>query len=216
MNSNYIIRMETPADYRLVEEMTKRAFWNVYVPGCDEHYLTHVMRDSVDFIPELNLVLELEGKIIASVKYLKSRLKDEDGNMKEIVSFGPLCVEPDYQRSGYGKILLEYSFDVAKAMGYEVITNFGDPANYVARGFKSCHKYNVCLEGDVYHSSLLVKELVPGVLDGRKWYFYESPVGELMSEEGFVEFDKTFPVMEKAWRPSQEIFYIQCRSTIGN
>lgn len=208
--------METPADYRLVEEMTKRAFWNVYVPGCDEHYLTHVMRDSVDFIPELNLVLELEGKIIASVKYLKSRLKDEDGNMKEIVSFGPLCVEPEYQRDGYGKVLLEYSFDVAINLGYDVITIFGDPANYVARGFKSCHKYNVCLEGDVYHSSLLVKELVPGVLDGRKWYFYESPVGELMSAEGFEEFDKTFPVMEKAWQPSQEIFYIQCRSTIGN
>lgn len=75
----YIIRKETPADYRAVEEMTKRAFWNVYVPGCDEHYLTHVMRDSADFVPELNLLLELDGKIIASVKYMKSRLKDEDG-----------------------------------------------------------------------------------------------------------------------------------------
>lgn len=216
MNNNYIIRKETPVDYRVVEEMTKRAFWNVYVPGCDEHYLTHVMRDSVDFVPELNLVLELDGKIIASVKYMKSRLKDENGLEKEIVSFGPLCVEPEYQRQGYGKALLEYSFDVAKEMGYDVITNFGDPANYAARGFKSCHKYNVCLEGDVYHSSLLVKELVPGALDGRKWYFYESPVGELMSQEGYEEFDKTFPAMEKAWRPSQEIFYIQCRSSIGN
>ena len=216
MNNNYIIRKETPADYRFVEEMTKRSFWNVYVPGCDEHYLTHVMRDSVDFIPELNLLLELEGKIMASVKYMKTCLKDENGFTKEIVSFGPLCVEPDYQRQGYGKVLLEYSFNVAKKLGYDVITNFGDPANYVARGFKSCHKYNVCLEGDVYHSSLLVKELVPGALDGRKWYFYESSVGELMSEEGFGEFDKTFPVMEKAWRPSQEIFYIQCRSTMGS
>ncbi len=216
MNNNYIIRMETPADYRAVEEMTKRAFWNVYVPGCDEHYLTHVMRDSADFVPELNLLLELDGKIIASVKYMKSRLKDENDLVKEIVSFGPLCVEPEYQRDGYGKALLDYSFAVAKDLGYDVITNFGDPANYVARGFKSCHKFNVCLEGDVYHSSLLVKELVPGALDGRKWYFYESPVGELMSEEGFAEFDSTFPVMEKAWRPSQEIFYIQCRSTIGN
>lgn len=216
MNKNYIIRKETPADYRMVEEMTKRAFWNVYVPGCDEHYLTHVMRDSVDFIPELNLVLELDGEIIASVKYLKSRLKDESGLEKDIVSFGPLCVEPKYQRTGYGKALLEYSFDVAKDMGYEAITIFGDPTNYVARGFKSCHKYNVCLEGDVYHSSLIVKELVPDSLDGRKWYFYESPVGELMTEKGFKEFDKTFPVMEKAWRPSQEIFYIQCRSSIGN
>ncbi len=216
MNNNYIIRMETPADYRAVEEMTKRAFWNVYVPGCDEHYLTHVMRDSADFVPELNLLLELDGKIIASVKYMKSRLKDENDLVKEIVSFGPLCVESEYQRDGYGKALLDYSFAVAKDLGYDVITNFGDPANYVARGFKSCHKFNVCLEGDVYHSSLLVKELVPGALDGRKWYFYESPVGELMSEEGFAEFDSTFPVMEKAWRPSQEIFYIQCRSTIGN
>ncbi len=215
MNKNYIIRKETPADYRIVEEMTKRAFWNVYVPGCDEHYVTHVMRDHKDFISELNLVLELDGKIIASVKYLKSCLKDEDGFKKEIISFGPLCVEPEYQRKGYGKALLEYSFEVAAHMGYDVIINFGDPANYAARGFKSCHKYNVCLEGEVYHSSLLVKELVSNALDGRKWYYYESDAFAGITPEAVEEFDKTFPAMEKAWRPSQEIFYIQCRSTIG-
>ncbi len=216
MNKNYIIRKETPADYRMVEEMTRAAFWNVYVPGCSEHYLTHVMREHEDFISELNLVLELEGEIIATVKYTKSFLKDEAGCEKPILSFGPFCVLPKYQRQGYGKALLEYSFDIAKDMGYDVIAIFGDPANYVARGFKSCQKFNVCLEGNIYHSSLIVKELVPNALDGRKWYCYESKVFEGITDEATEEFDKTFPVMEKAWRPSQEIFYIQCRSSIGN
>lgn len=216
MNTNYIIRKETPADYRMVEEMTREAFWNVYVPGCSEHYLTHIMREHKDFISELNLVLELEGEIIATVKYTKSYLKDENGYEKPILSFGPFCVLPKYQRQGYGKALLEYSFDIAKDMGYDVIAIFGDPANYVARGFKSCQKFNVCLEGDIYHSSLIVKELVPDTLDGRKWYCYESPLFDNLPEEEIEEFDKTFPVMEKAWRPSQEIFYIQCRSSIGN
>lgn len=100
---------ETPEDYREVEELNKKAFWNVNVPGCDEHYIAHILREHSDFIPELDLVLTLNGKIIANIMYTRAKLMDETGAEKEIVTFGPLSVLPEYQRRGYGKKLLEHS-----------------------------------------------------------------------------------------------------------
>ena len=99
------IRNETPADYQIVEDMTRRAFYNLYIPGCVEHYLVHVMRGHEDFIPELDFVLELDGQIIGNIMYTKARLTDEAGTEKEILTFGPVCVMPEYQRQGYGRKL---------------------------------------------------------------------------------------------------------------
>ena len=124
---NIIIRNETEKDYRAVEELTREAFWNVYKPGADEHYFVHTMRNHPDFIPELAFVLEKDGEIIGNIMYTKAWLEDEAGNRKEILSFGPLCVAPKYQRQKLGKILIEHSFDVARKMGYDVNINFGNP-----------------------------------------------------------------------------------------
>ena len=214
MNKNYIIRQETEKDYKAVENLTREAFWNVYKEGCDEHYLVHVARGHEDFIPELALVIELDGEIIAHVMYMKAMLKDAQGNEKQILSFGPVCVHPEYQRLGYSRILLEYSFGIAKDLGYGVIAIFGDPANYVARGFRSSHRYHVCLEGDVYPAALLVKQLKENALDERTWYYYESSAFEAMTEEGLAQFEAQFPPKKKEWKPSQEIFYIQSHSTV--
>ena len=216
MNKNdYIIRLETPADYRAVENLNREAFWNLSVPGATEHFLAHVMRDHEDFIPELDFVIEVEGKVIASIMYAKSKLIDESGEVKDIISFGPICVLPEYQRKGYGKILIEHSFAKAAEMGYDAVVIFGNPDNYVSRGFKSCIKYNVCLEGDFFPGALLVKELREGVLDGRKWYYHASPVEELLGdEEKFKLFDAEFPPKTKAWQPSQEEFFIHSHSLL--
>ncbi len=138
MNSRINVRNEKPEDYIKVEEMTRKAFWNLYVPGSNEHYLVHVMRQHKDFVPELDFVLELEGEIIGNVMYTKAKLVDESGEEKEILTFGPLSILPEYQRMGYGKMLLEYSFERAIALGYDVIVIFGNPYNYLSRGFMSC------------------------------------------------------------------------------
>ena len=106
-----IIRNELPSDYRAVEEMIKKAFWNLSVPGCNEHYFAHQVRKSEDFIPELDFVLEEDGKIIGHIIYVKAKLVAKDGTEKEILSFGPFTIHPDYQRKGYGRKLLEHSFD---------------------------------------------------------------------------------------------------------
>lgn len=213
---DYSIRPETPKDYHAVENLTREAFWNQNVPGCDEHYLVHKMRSHKDFIPELAFVLEKDGKIIGNIMYTKTKLVDENGNEKPILSFGPVSVLPEYQRKGYGKALIEYSFGKAVALGYDTIVIFGNPDNYVARGFKSCMKCRVCLEGERYPSSMMVKELKEGALDGRKWYFYESTIGEVCGDEAAVAaFDASFPCKAKEWKPSQEEFYIHSHSVIG-
>ena len=208
------IRRETEADYRAVEELHRNAFWNVHVPGCCEHYLAHVLRKHPDFIPELDLVYELDGEIVGNVMYTKSELLEEGGNSTGILTFGPIGVAPEYQRRGIGKALLEASFDIAAGLGYPAIAIFGDPDNYVARGFRSCKRYNVCLEGDVYPAALLVKELKPGFFDGRKLVFRESPAYEIQERDAEA-FDAGFPPKEKAFRPSQEMFFILSHSTIG-
>ncbi len=144
MNKNdYIIRLETPADYRAVENLNREAFWNLSVPGANEHYFAHILREHADFVPELDFIIEVDGKVIASIMYTKTKLIDEFGAEKIILSFGPICVLPGYQRMGYGKILIEHSFAKAVEMGYDTVAIFGNPDNYVSRGFKSCKKYNV-------------------------------------------------------------------------
>ena len=154
---DYTIRRETMNDYREVENLTREAFWNQYVPGCDEHYFVHMMRDHEDFIPELAFVLEKDGVIIGNIMYTRSKLVDENGNEKVILTFGPIGILPEYQRKGYGKALIEYSFERALELGYDTVVIFGNPGNYVGRGFKSCKKYQVCLGNEIYPSSLLVK-----------------------------------------------------------
>ncbi len=211
--NNIIIRLETPADYRAVEALTREAFWNQYVPGCNEHYFVHVMREHPDFVPELAFVLEQDGEIIGNVMYTKSRLVDRAGEEKTILSFGPVCIHPAYQRRGYSKYLLEHSFAKAQELGYDAIVIFGSPANYVGRGFVSCQKHNICLEGDYVPMALLCKELKNGAFDGRRWYFHESTASAPCEDEAAVAaFDAQFPHKEKGWKPSQEEFYIHCRS----
>lgn len=208
------IRRETETDHKTVEELTRRAFYNQYVPGCVEHYLVHTMRGHADFIPELDLVAELDGKVIGSVMYTKAWLTDETGAEKEALTFGPLAVAPEYQRQGYGKALLEDSFARAVRLGYDAVVIFGSPANYVGRGFKSCKKYQVCMEGGKYPAAMLVKELVPGALAGKQWTYRESTALEI-TEEAARQYDDTLEPMEKKHQPRQEEFYILSNSFLA-
>lgn len=211
---DYIIRPENSRDFRAVEEMAREAFWNLSVPGCTEHYFIHTMRSHPAFIPELDFVAEYQGRIIGCVMYCTAALRDEDGNVKTILSMGPLCIHPDYQRMGIGKALLNHTFALAADMGYDTVINFGNPDNYVARGYKSCKKFNVSLGGN-FPAALLVKELVPGVLSGRKWEYLPNDADAPCDDEEAVErFDADFPPKVKAWQPSQEEFYIHCHSAI--
>lgn len=207
------IRNEKEADYKIVEDITRKAFYNVYVPGCMEHYLVHIMRGHEDFIPELDFVIELDGQIVGNIMYTKAKLTDEGGTEKEIVTFGPVSILPEYQRNGYGKMLIGHSLKRAAELGYEAVVIMGSPANYVGSGFQCCKKYNVCVEKDKYPAAMLVKELKPGALDGRLWFYSDSPVMNVDEREAQA-FDDGLEKMEKKWMPSQEAFYIMSHAFV--
>lgn len=211
--SNLIIRNETEADYKIVEKITRDAFWDVNFLGCNEHYLAHILRDHKDFISELDFVVELDGQVIGNIMYTKSALVDENGAEKEILTFGPVSIAPEFQRMGYGKRLIEYSLEKAAEMGHEAVVIFGSPANYIPCGFKSCKKYNISLSDGTYPCAMLVKELKQDALSGKKWIYRESPAYSF-DEKDAEEFDKQFEKREKRYRRSQEEFYIYSHSVI--
>lgn len=199
--------------YRTVEELIKKTFWNLSVPGCNEHYLVHQVRKSKEYIPELDFVLEEDGKIIGHIIYVKAKLIADDGTEKEILSFGPFTIHPDYQRKGYGRKLLYHSFEVAREMGYDTVAIWGNPENYACYGFKNCKRFHVCLEENIFPVALMVKELEEGILADKSWKFIESPAHQ-MDESGFEEFDSTFEQMEKGYSYTQELFYIYSKSNV--
>jgi predicted N-acetyltransferase YhbS len=212
---NLDIRNETQSDYAEVEKITRAAFWNLYVPGCVEHYLIHQLRPHADFIPSLDLVLTLDSEIIGSIMYTKATLVDDGGKTKGITTFGPLCIKPEYQRRGYGKLLIETSFALAHTQGFDTVVIFGMPGNYVARGFKCCADLGVAMPNGQYPTAMLVKELVPGALAGHKWQYHESPAMEV-DMAAVEDYDRTLPPLPKQWQPSQEEFNIISRSTLSS
>lgn len=207
------IRNERETDYKIVEDITRKTFYNVYVPGCMEHYLVHIMREHEDFIPELDFVIEVDGQIVGNIMYTKAKLTDEAGAEKEIVTFGPVSILPKYQRKGYGKMLIEHSLKRAAELGYEAVVIMGSPANYVGSGFQCCRKYNICVEKEKYPAAMLVKELKPGALDGKLWFYSDSPVMNVDEREAQA-FDDGLEKMEKKWMPSQETFYIMSHAFV--
>lgn len=206
-------RQERPEDRDAVETLTRRAFYNQYVPGCVEHYLVHIMREHEDFIPELDFVAELDGEIIGNIMYTRAHLTAADGTRREILTFGPVCIAPEHQRRGYGKALMEHSFEAARQLGYGAVVIFGSPSNYVSRGFCSCRRYGISAEGGRYPAAMMALELVPGALDGGPWTYTDSPVMNI-SEEAAQAYDDTLPPMKREHRPSQEEFYILSHSFV--
>jgi predicted N-acetyltransferase YhbS len=209
MNVN--IRLETEDDYSRVEELTREAFWNLYAPGCDEHYLCHILRDHKDFITELDYVAEVDGCIIGSIMYSKSFLISDDCEKVPIVSFGPLCVHPEYQRKGIGTALIEKTKSLVEKMEIPAIIIYGDPHNYCKHGFKNGIDYNVSNMDGEFPLGLLVLEIKPGFFGRTKWKARQSDVFKYNQEDA-IEYDKKFKEKDKKIQYCQEIFKIQIRS----
>ena len=208
-----IIRNERKEDIHIVESLIRDAFWNVHEPGATEHYLAHQIRSHKDFVNELNMVAEIDGKIVGSIMYTVGELVSEEGFTKKCLSFGPIAVHPDYQRTGVGKALIKKTFELAKELGYESVIIFGHPSNYVARGFVSCIKMNVCVGDGYFPTALLVKPLVEHAFDGKRWSYRESPACQFEISDA-EEYDKFFPYKEKKKLPCQEEFFIYSHSSV--
>lgn len=200
-----IIRNETKEDYRKVEYLIREAFWNVYRPGCSEHYVLHCYRDDPAFVPELDFVMELNGEIIGQIIYVRSEIDCDDGKKLSIMTFGPIGIAPEYKRQGYGKRLLDYSMEKAKEAGVGALAITGNILFYGKSGFVSAKTKGVRYADDPEADYLLIKELIPGFLDGVSGT-YKDPDGYFVCEkdpEAFERFEATFPKKEKKKLPGQ-------------
>lgn len=142
-----IIRLEEEKDYFETENLTREAFWNVYREGCFEHLIIHNLRKDKSFVKELDYCIEIDNKIIANIVYAKGKLKLENGDIREILIFGPVSVLPEYQKKGYGEKLINYTIEKAKELGFDAIVIMGNPNYYKKLGFESCSKYKIYYEG---------------------------------------------------------------------
>ena len=203
--NNVIIRNETKEDYGKVENLTREAFWNVYRPGCTEHYVLHCYRNDPAFVSELDFVMELNDELIGQVIYVRSEIDCDDGRKLPIMTFGPIGIAPQYKRQGYGKRLLDYSMKKAKETGVGALAITGNILFYGKSGFVPAKTKGVRYADDPEADYFLIKELIPGFLDG-VCGTYKDPEGYFVCEknpEAFERFEATFPKKEKKKLPGQ-------------
>ena len=206
MNKNgYTIRLEKKEDYREVENLVRESFWNVYRPGCSEHYVIHVLRDDPAFVRELDFVMEKDGRLIGQNMFMKTVIEADDGSVVKVLTMGPIGITPELKRMGYGKALLDFSLEKASELGYGAVLFEGNIGFYGKSGFDYASRFGIRyhdLPEDADSSFFLCKELVPGYLDGITGV-YQTPQGYYVKDEDVEEFDKDFPVKEKLRLPGQ-------------
>ena len=206
MNTNdYTIRLEKKEEYREVENLVREAFWNVYRPGCSEHYVIHVLRDDPAFVKELDFVMERGGRIIGQNMFMKTVIEADDGRVIPVLTMGPIGIIPDLQRKGYGKKLLDYSLDKASAMGFGAVLFEGNIGFYGKSGFDYARNFSIRyhdLPDGADDSFFLCKELIPAYLNGITGV-YQTPQGYYVDDRDVEEFDKAFPAKVKLRLPGQ-------------
>ena len=206
MNTNNItIRIEKKEEYREVENLVRESFWNVYRPGCLEHYVLNQLRENPDFVAELDFVMEENGKLIGQNIFMKAVIKADDGRDIPIMTMGPICITPRLKRKGYGKVLLDYSLEKAAEMGCGAVCFEGNIDFYGKSGFTYASEFGIRYHGlpeGEDASFFLCKELIPGYLDGVTGE-YATPAGYFVDEAEAEEFDKAFPYKEKLKLPGQ-------------
>jgi len=206
MNTNdYTIRLEKKEEQRAVEALVREAFWNVYRPGCSEHYVIHVLRDDPDFVRELDFVMEQDGRLIGQNMFMRTIIDADDGRVIPVLTMGPIGIAPDRKRQGYGKKLLDYSLEKAAAMGFGAVLFEGNIGFYGHSGFRYARSFGIRyhdLPEGADDSFFLCKELIPGYLDGVTGV-YRTPRGYYVDNADVEEFDRAFPPREKLKLPGQ-------------
>lgn len=203
--NNYIIRSEKEEDYREVENLIRESFWNVYRPGCSEHYVIHVLRNDDAFVQELDFVMEKDNRLIGQNMFMKTIINADDGRDVPVLTMGPICIIPELKRQGYGKALLDYSLEKAKMLGFGAVLFEGNIEFYGKSGFDFASKFGIRyhdLPEDADASFFLCKELIPGYLNGITGV-YQTPKGYYVSDSDVEKFDKGFPYKEKLKLPGQ-------------
>ena len=205
MKNDCIIRLEKTEEHRETEALVREAFWNVYRPGCLEHYVLNQLRSDEAFVPELNFVMEKDGRLIGQNMFMRAAIKADDGSDLPIMTMGPICISPELQGQGYGKRLLDYSLEKAAELGCGALCFEGNINFYGKSGFTYASEFGIRYHGlpeGADASFFLCKELKKGYLDGISGE-YTPPKGYFVDEAQAEEFDKQFPPKEKLKLPTQ-------------
>ena len=205
MKKNCVIWLERPEEYRAVENLVRESFWNVYRPGCSEHYVIHVLRDDPAFVKELDFVMYLDDELIGQNMFMKTIIEADDGRVIPVLTMGPICITPKLKRQGYGKMLLDHSLGKAAEMGFGAVLFEGNIDFYGKSGFGCARNFGIRyhdLPEGADDSFFLCKELVPGYLKGITGV-YQTPKGYYVDDADVEDFDKTFPPKEKLRLPGQ-------------
>ena len=205
MKNDFIIRLEKTEEHRETEALVREAFWNVYRPGCLEHYVLNQLRNDEAFVPELNFVMEKDGRLIGQNMFMRAAIKADDGSDLPIMTMGPICISPELQGQGYGKRLLDYSLEKAAELGCGALCFEGNINFYGKSGFTYASEFGIRYHGlpeGADASFFLCKELKKGYLDGISGE-YTPPNGYFVDEAQAEEFDTQFPPQEKLKLPTQ-------------
>jgi predicted N-acetyltransferase YhbS len=200
-----IIRPELESDYRNVENLIRESFWNVYRPGCSEHYVIHVLRSDPAFVKELDLVMEKDGVLIGQNMFMKTVINADRGSDIDVLTMGPICITPNLKRKGYGKYLLDFCLEKATALGYGAVLFEGNIGFYGNCGFTYASKFGIRyhdLPEGADSSFFLCRELIPGYLKGITGV-YQTPKGYYVDDSEVEVFDKAFPPKKKLKLPGQ-------------
>ena len=206
MNTNDCsIRLEQKEDYGKVENLVRESFWNVYRPGCSEHFVIHVLRDDPAFVKDLDFVMEQDGELIGQNLFMRTVINADDGRVIPVLTMGPICITPALKRQGYGKKLLDYSLEKATAMGFGAVLFEGNIGFYGKSGFDYARNFGIRyhdLPEGADDSFFLCRELIPGYLDDVTGV-YQTPQGYYVDDADVEEFDRAFPSKEKLKLPGQ-------------
>lgn len=195
---NLTLRLETPSDYRAVEELTREAFWGYTSPTCDEHYLVHLLRQSPAFVPELDYVAEANGRLVGNIIYTKAKVVDNEDNEHEVLTFGPLSVLPEYWNRGVGAALIRRTVAEARVLGFKAILIYGHPDYYPRFGFRNAKAYNITTPQGTNFDALMALPLYKGALDGVSGAYHYDPAFNIDAQAAEA-YNRNFPHKEPAY-----------------
>jgi len=202
---NVTLRKERLDDYETIAYVIREAFWNVYQPGCVEHYIVERLRRSPAFIKELAYVAIYQGQIVGHIAYARSFIETPTGLHVATILFGPVAVLPEFQGRGIGSKLIQTTLTSAARLGHHLVCITGHPDYYHRFGFETASKYGIHMRNVPIEDSapfFMVKALADIDLYSYQGLHIEPDVYETNQEEVDL-YDARFPHKEKAVIPGQ-------------
>jgi predicted N-acetyltransferase YhbS len=168
---------------------------SLFIKPSRPHWL-HKIRKVPAFVKELSFIACDNDRTVGNIIYSKAKVINDENKEFEVLCMGPIGVLPSYQGKGIGSLLMNYSIEKAKQLGYKAIIIFGNPEYYHRFGFKNAKEYGIQTSWGDNFEAFMALELYYGSLSGISGKFYEDGTFKIDKEELEI-FEKEFPYKEK-------------------